>query len=105
MRPLRALLWLLPSSFRSGVRDEDWLAILEARLRDAPARSALLVVAARPLDVVGLCARVHLDVLRQDLRYVPDRCAARPASRSPSSPWPRSGRRHGRRPSRSPSTC
>jgi len=70
MRAYRALLRLLPASFR-GEYGEEMLAVLERRLRDAPgAPGRLLVVAGAALDVLTCALRVHLDVLRQDLRYV-----------------------------------
>ena len=70
MRLYRALLWLLPASFRTEYGGE-MLAIFERRLRDAPgALARLLWLAGAVLDVGACALRVHFDVLRQDLRYV-----------------------------------
>jgi putative ABC transport system permease protein len=70
MRLYRLLLWLLPASFRAEYADE-MAAILEARRRDADGPlSRALAFAAAAADVVACAARVHLDILGQDLRYV-----------------------------------
>ena len=70
MRAYRLLLRLLPSSFRSEYADE-MCALFARRRRDArgPLAAAWLWSEAAA-DVAGCAARVHLDILRQDLRYV-----------------------------------
>jgi predicted permease len=69
MRLYRALLYLYPASFRGEYREELCRLFADRRRRV----SGLLPVAAFWLgaiqDVVGNAARVHLDILRQDLRY------------------------------------
>ncbi len=70
MRLYRALLWLLPASFRSEYADE-MAALFARRQRDAHGRLGRArhwVEAA--LDVVGSAARVQLDLLRQDLHHL-----------------------------------
>jgi putative ABC transport system permease protein len=70
MRAYRALLRLLPASFRSEYGDE-MLAVFERRRRDAQGPLAWLPLWAGAAADVAACAfHVHLDVLRQDLRYV-----------------------------------
>ena len=70
MRLYRALLWLLPASFRAEYADE-MAAILEERRRDAAGPlSRALASAAAAADVVACAARVHLDILRQDIGYL-----------------------------------
>jgi predicted permease len=69
MRLYRALLHLYPGSFRSEYGD-DMCAIFARRLRDANgplATIALWVDAA--LDTSVNAARVHVDILRQDVKY------------------------------------
>jgi putative ABC transport system permease protein len=69
MRLYRALLHLYPASFRSEYGD-DMCAIFARRLRDANgplATIALWVDAA--LDTSVNAARVHVDILRQDVKY------------------------------------
>ena len=70
MRAYDVLLRLLPRSFRSEYA-EEMRAIFEGRCRDArgPLATALLWADAAS-DVTSCAARVHLDILRQDLRYV-----------------------------------
>ncbi|MGE5278103.1 MAG: ABC transporter permease [Acidobacteriota bacterium] len=78
MRIYRALLRLYPASFRAEY-GEEMEAIFARRLREAsglPARTAIWAGAV--LDIAASAARVHADLLRQDLRY-----AARSLSRSP----------------------
>jgi putative ABC transport system permease protein len=78
MRAYRALLRLFPASFRLEYGDE--MAAIFARRRRAASgplgRAGVWLEALR--DVLANAARVHLDVLRQDLRY-----AARTAARAP----------------------
>jgi putative ABC transport system permease protein len=69
MRAYRLLLHLLPASFRLEYGDE-MAAVFARRRRDAdgpPGRAAVWLSAAS--DVVSTAVRVHLDILRQDLRY------------------------------------
>jgi predicted permease len=70
MRAYAALLRLLPASFRSEYA-EEMRAVFGRRRRDArsPLAVAALWAEAGP-DVVGCAVRVHLDILRQDLRYL-----------------------------------
>jgi putative ABC transport system permease protein len=70
MRVYRALLHLLPASFRAEYADE-MCAIFARRRRDASgplSRALLWLDTVR--DVATSATSVHLDVLRQDLRYV-----------------------------------
>ena len=78
MRAYRLLLHLYPASFRQEY-GEEMASILARRLRDAtrPARRAA-VWAAAAWETPGDALLVHLDLLRQDLRYV-----ARTLRRSP----------------------
>ena len=70
MRAYDLLLRLLPSSFRSEYADE-MRAIFARRRRDAGGPVATLALWADAFhDVVACSSRVHLDVLRQDLRYI-----------------------------------
>ncbi|HEY8232703.1 MAG TPA: ABC transporter permease [Vicinamibacteria bacterium] len=70
MRAYSALLRLLPASFRHEYADE-MLALHARRRRDAQGPLASLALwAGAVLDVAACAARVHLDILRQDLRYV-----------------------------------
>jgi predicted permease len=74
----RLLLHLYPASFRREYGAE-MASILERRLRDAsnPASRALLCAGAA-VETLGNALLVHIDLLRQDLRYV-----ARTLRRSP----------------------
>jgi putative ABC transport system permease protein len=69
MRFYRALLHLYPASFRGEYRDELCAVVAERRRRT----SGVLPVAAFwigiLLDTLANAARVHWDILRQDLRY------------------------------------
>jgi len=70
MRLYRALLFLYPASFRREY-GEEMASIFARRLRDASntvARAAVCLSAA--LETIGNAALVHVDILRQDLRYV-----------------------------------
>jgi putative ABC transport system permease protein len=70
MRVYRALLHLLPASFRAEYADE-MCAIFARRRRDASgplSRALLWLDTVR--DVATSATSVHLDVLRQDLHYV-----------------------------------
>ena len=70
MRAYSALLRLLPASFRHEYGDE-MRALFARRRRDAQGPLASLALwAGAVLDVAACAARVHLDILRQDLRYV-----------------------------------
>ena len=71
MRAYDALLRLLPASFRSEYGDE-MRAIFARRRRDARGPLAPLALWARRRAATSSPAplRVHLDILRQDLRYV-----------------------------------
>ena len=70
MRLYRALLRLLPASFRSEYADE-MATLFARRRRDAQGRLGLgRLWVEGALDVVGSAARVHLDLLRQDLRHL-----------------------------------
>lgn len=74
----RLLLWLYPASFRNEY-GREMASIVERRLREASnplSRAAIWSVVAA--ETVGNAALVHLDLLRQDLRYV-----ARTLKRSP----------------------
>ena len=78
MRLYRALLHLYPSTFRREYADE-MTADLQARLRQAHgAVDRLVLCVSAVLDTVGGAARMHADILRQDLRYT-----ARTLRRSP----------------------
>ncbi len=78
MRAYRLLLHLYPASFRQEY-GEEMASILARRLRDAsrPLRRAR-VWAGAVWETLGNAVLVHLDLLRQDLRYV-----ARTLKRSP----------------------
>jgi len=70
MRLYRLLLFLYPASFRHEYGGE-MAAIVERRLRDASSlssRAAIGVAAA--VETLGNAALVHVDLLRQDLRFV-----------------------------------
>ena len=70
MRAYDLLLRLLPASFRSEYA-EEMRAIFARRRRDARGPLALAWLWAEAVRDVASCAvRVHLDILRQDLRYV-----------------------------------
>jgi putative ABC transport system permease protein len=70
MRAYRALLRLLPASFRSEYA-EEMAAIFARRRRDARGPLELAMLWADAVrDVTSCGVRVHLDLLRQDLRYV-----------------------------------
>ena len=78
MRAYRLLLRLYPASFRNEY-GQEMAAIFERRLRDAaglPGRIAVWL--GTFAEVLGNATLVHLDVLRQDVRYV-----ARTLRRSP----------------------
>ncbi len=68
MRGYDALLRLLPASFRDEYGGE-MRALFTRRLRDAQGPlAAPRLLASAALDVLRCAARVHLDILRQDLR-------------------------------------
>jgi hypothetical protein len=70
MRAYKLLLRLLPACFRSEYAEEMG-AIFARRRRDARGPLALALLWADAVrDVTTCAARVHLDILRQDLRYV-----------------------------------
>jgi len=78
MRAYRLLLLLYPSSFRHEYGGQ-MSAIFERRLRDAPSRASRAGVwIGAVAETIGNAAAVHLDILRQDVRYV-----ARTLRRSP----------------------
>jgi putative ABC transport system permease protein len=68
MRAYRALLLVLPASFRSEYGDE-MCAVFARRRREAHGPAALTWLEA-VLDVAACAARVHADLLKQDLRYL-----------------------------------
>jgi predicted permease len=68
MRLYRALLRLYPASFRAEYADE-MCAIFADRRRDAGGRATPALWASAVADVVSNASRLHLDILRQDLRY------------------------------------
>ena len=68
MRVYRALLRLYPSSFRAEYGDE-LAAIFADRRRRASGLSLAALWTGAFLDVASNALRVHLDLLRQDLRY------------------------------------
>jgi len=70
MRSYRLLLHLYPASFRHEY-GEEMAAILARRLADAsnPVARAIVGIAAA-VETIGNAALVHLDLLRQDLRYI-----------------------------------
>jgi len=70
MRLYRALLRLLPSSFRSEYADEMTAIVERARRESSGPLSRAMALAAAMGDLVACAARVHLDVLRQDLRFL-----------------------------------
>jgi putative ABC transport system permease protein len=70
MRAYRLLLHLYPASFRNEYGDE-MCAIAARRARDAAGPIAIAWLCATVLgEVMANAALVHLDILRQDLRYV-----------------------------------
>ena len=73
----RALLRLYPKSFRAEYGDE-MCAVFERELRTSSGRGIWLLLLRSAGDVVSNAARVHLDILRQDLKY-----AARSLRRTP----------------------
>jgi hypothetical protein len=75
MKLYRALLHVYPASFRAEY-GEEMCAIHAQRLRDSA--SPALVWIATLFEVFYNALRVHLDILRQDLRY-----ARRTLNRSP----------------------
>jgi predicted permease len=69
MRAYRALLRLFPSSFRHEYGGE-MVAIFSRRLRDTRGAAGTVVLWMETLaDVLGNALRVHVDILRQDLRF------------------------------------
>ena len=76
MRAYRALLHLFPASFREeyGV---ELAAVFRMRRRDASGLALAGLWIETVLETLGSAAVVHLDILRQDLRY-----AARTLNRS-----------------------
>jgi putative ABC transport system permease protein len=64
----RALLHLYPKSFR-GEYEGEMLAVFSQRLRDASGLELLALWIETFFDVLFNAARVHLDILRQDLNY------------------------------------
>jgi predicted permease len=65
----RALLHLYPKSFR-GEYESEMCAVFSQRLRDASGIELALLWIETLFDVLFNALRVHLDILRQDLRYV-----------------------------------
>ena len=65
----RALLHLYPKSFR-GEYEGEMCAVFAQRLRDASGFGLLALWIETFFDVLFNAVRVHLDILRQDLRYV-----------------------------------
>ena len=65
----RALLHLYPKSFR-GEYESEMCAVFSQRLRDASGIELALLWIETLFDVLFNASRVHLDILRQDLRYV-----------------------------------
>ena len=65
MRTYRALLHLFPASFRAEYSEEMCTVFAARRLRE----NALLLWVATILDVLSNAARVHTDLLRQDLHH------------------------------------
>ena len=108
MRLYRALLHLCRPSFRAEYGGGDGARSSRgggATRAGPPARRSLWAASAARRRARN-AARVHLDILRQDLRYTARTPAPRrPASRSPSSSWPRSASARRPRRSRSPTTC
>lgn len=69
MRFFRSLLYLYPASFRAEY-EEELSAIFARRLRDAAGWPAVLLLAIEvSLDTLSNAARVHWDILYQDLHY------------------------------------
>lgn len=64
----RALLHLYPKSFR-GEYEGEMLAVFSQRLRDASGLELLVLWIETLFDVLFNAARVHLDILGQDLSY------------------------------------
>ena len=65
----RALLHLYPKSFR-GEYESEMCAVFSQRLRDASGLELVVLWIETIFDVLFNAARVHFDILRQDLRYV-----------------------------------
>ena len=65
----RALLHLYPKSFR-GEYEGEMCAVFAQRLRDASGFELFALWIETFFDVLFNAVRVHLDILRQDLRYV-----------------------------------
>src|SRR5580698_334441 len=65
----RALLHLYPKSFR-GEYESEMCAVFAQRLRDASGFGLFILWIETFFDVLFNSVRVHLDILRQDLRYV-----------------------------------
>jgi predicted permease len=65
----RTLLHLYPKSFR-GEYESEMCAVFAQRLRDASGFGLLALWIETFFDVLFNAVRVHLDILRQDLRYV-----------------------------------
>ena len=65
----RALLHLYPKSFR-GEYESEMCSVFSQRLRDASGIELALLWIETLFDVLFNASRVHLDILRQDLRYV-----------------------------------
>jgi predicted permease len=64
----RALLHLYPKSFR-GEYEGEMSAVFSQRLRDASGFELLMLWIETFFDVLFNAVRVHIDILRQDLRY------------------------------------
>src|SRR5262245_34923699 len=70
MRAYRLLLRVYPASFRHEY-GEEMASILARRLRDASSPiSRAMVLSGAAWETLGNALLVHLDLLRQDLRYV-----------------------------------
>ncbi len=65
----RALLHLYPKSFR-GEYESEMCSVFSRRLRDASGFGLLILWIETFFDVLFNSVHVHLDILRQDLRYV-----------------------------------
>src|SRR6516164_761891 len=69
MSPYRLLLHLYPASFRNEYGAE-MASMFERRLRSASSVARPFVWLAAIAEVTGNASLVHVDVFRQDLRYV-----------------------------------
>ena len=66
--PFRALLRLYPASFRGEYGDEIW-SVYRERRADTRGAAVVGLWLATIVDTLGAAARVHADILRQDLGY------------------------------------